>query len=119
MIRLVRERGFGFGFGFGGLKFYESNKFFSCLFPDDSLQVAVKDTLLLNEYGMLKDFSVNGLRNGIIIDGGVHVGLFSLKASPYANLVIEIEPVIENYRLLVENLRRNDVHNVVPINCAL
>lgn len=101
------------------VKFRVKDRYFSCFVPDDSLQTAVKDVLLLNEYGMIPQFSVDELNYGTIVDGGAHVGLFSLKSSPYAKCVIAIEPVRENYLLLTENLRRNRVSNVVPVNKAL
>jgi len=101
------------------IKFKEKDRSFVCLVPDDSIQTAIKDVLLLDEYGMAKDFKQEKFRDSIIVDAGAHVGLFSLKISPYARKVICIEPLEKNYRLLKENLYRNKIGNAEPLQKAL
>lgn len=60
-------------------------------------------------------------KEDIIIDVGAHVGIFTLKASRKATngLVVSVEPNPRNYKLLVENIRRNKLKNVVALKTAL
>jgi FkbM family methyltransferase len=55
----------------------------------------------------------------VVLDGGANVGVFSLLASRRARRVIAIEPDPLNFVFLVENIKRNGITNVVPINAAL
>jgi len=62
------------------------------------------------------------IRKGdIVIDVGAHVGVFTLKASRRANngLIIAVEPNPQNYKLLLENIKRNELRNVIALNIAL
>jgi FkbM family methyltransferase len=56
---------------------------------------------------------------GIVIDVGSHVGTFAIKWANKAKMVIAIEPVLENYNLIKDNLRNNNIGNVMVINEAL
>lgn len=65
---------------------------------------------------------LRGVKKGdVVIDIGAHVGIFTLRASRRAanGLVVAIEPHPLNYKLLVENVRRNELKNVVTLNMAL
>jgi FkbM family methyltransferase len=58
----------------------------------------------------------------VVFDIGAHIGSFSLKASRLVGregLVVALEPEIENYRMLEENIRINGLENVVPLLMAL
>jgi len=101
------------------VKFIENSKKFSCTIPDDQLFISVKDLVLLEEYELLDDFSLDNFREGFIVDAGAHVGLFSLKASTYAKKVLALEPLPYNYCLLESNLQDNNVKNVYPVKKAL
>jgi len=58
----------------------------------------------------------------VVLDVGAHIGSFSIKASRLVGreeLVVAVEPEIENYRMLAENIRINGLGNVVPLLMAL
>jgi hypothetical protein len=58
----------------------------------------------------------------IVIDGGAHIGLFTIKASKVVGnngLVIAVEPEPENFNLLCRNLKINSLVNVIPLKAAL
>jgi FkbM family methyltransferase len=79
------------------------------------------------EQGGYEAFSLElfleALRPGTtVIDGGAHIGLFSLMASPHVAadgriLAFEADPY--NFRALSATVRRNGLANVVPIGKAL
>jgi FkbM family methyltransferase len=77
----------------------------------------IKDVLMSGHYDLL------GLNAGdVVFDVGAHIGSFSLKASRLVGregLVVALEPEIENYRMLEENIRINGLENVVPLLMAL
>jgi len=54
-------------------------------------------------------------------DIAIDVGVFTLKASRRANngLIIAVEPNPQNYKLLLENIKRNKLRNVIALNIAL
>lgn len=99
------------------ITFEENFRTFDCLVPEQSLWGAVKDNLILSEYErcgiQLPDF------NGTVVDAGAHVGLFSLRAAPYASSVIAIEPHPMMAKLLKLNLRTNAIQNVAVLQKAL
>jgi FkbM family methyltransferase len=58
----------------------------------------------------------------MVIDGGAHIGFFTIKASKVVGndgLVIAVEPEPENFNLLCRNLKINSLVNVIPIKAAL
>lgn len=60
-------------------------------------------------------------KDDVVIDVGAHIGVFTLRAARRAveGLVIAVEPHPLNYRLLMENVKRNNLKNVVALNLAL
>lgn len=56
-----------------------------------------------------------------IIDIGSHIGLFALYASQFCTrgTIFCFEPVKENYDLLQENLKLNNIKNVIAFNLAV
>ncbi|MCD6096625.1 MAG: FkbM family methyltransferase [Thermoprotei archaeon] len=101
------------------VSFCVSSKSFKVLIPSDSIWGVVRGVLLDREYEYLPEFELHNYRNGIIIDAGAHVGLFSIMASLFAKEVIAIEPHPINFMLLKANMRRNNIRNVVTLNRAL
>ena len=65
----------------------------------------------------------NSLRSGIIVvDGGAHIGLYSLLAAPRIGVngrVFAFEPDPYNFQALVFNIAKNHCFNVIPIQKAL
>ncbi len=58
----------------------------------------------------------------VIIDIGAHNGYFSLyaaKNSAAGSKIYAFEPILENYKIFVENLRLNNVENVVTHNICV
>ena len=55
-------------------------------------------------------------RNGLVVDVGANVGVFSLFASRMARLVYSLEPASSNFSRLVSNTSRT--RNIVPLNLA-
>jgi FkbM family methyltransferase len=69
-----------------------------------------------------RDLYANALKPGIIVvDGGAHIGLFSiLAAQRLANCkIFSFEPDPYNFRALLFNLRSNQSKNVLPIRKAI
>ncbi len=54
-----------------------------------------------------------------MLDLGANVGYFSVLASRLAKKVFAFEPEPRNYALLLDNIRENEVANVMPISCAI
>ena len=60
-------------------------------------------------------------RGDVVIDVGAHVGMFAIKAARQVGdegLVIAIEPEPENLRLLEQNIRGNNLGNVIVVGKA-
>lgn len=58
--------------------------------------------------------------NSTVIDIGAHIGAFSVLAAARGARVLALEPTLENFRLLEENLRLNRLPGIVkPIKAAL
>lgn len=79
---------------------------------------AVVDDLRRDAYELTE---VPFLPGEVAIDVGAHVGVFStyLAKQHPAITIYAFEPVPPNFALLVRNLERNHVPNVVPVNMAL
>lgn len=101
------------------LGFVEDGKVFNCLIPSDCIWSVAKEILLIEEYEWLPKFELHNFKGKNIVDAGAHVGLFSVKASPYARKILAIEPHPMNYSLLKLNIRRNRILNIEPVNAAL
>jgi len=84
------------------------------IIPRDSLCI-IRDILheqIYDKYYKLTD-------NDVVIDVGAHVGIFTLKATQEAKLVIAVEPEPHNYRLLKYNVTMNNISNAICLNTAL
>lgn len=70
--------------------------------------------------GYLKEFDI--CRGDVVVDGGAYQGVFALVASKMVGdegKVIAFEPDSENYKKLIENIKLNDVKNIIPLNKGL
>jgi len=68
------------------------------------------------------DYQLDGLNlEGIVIDIGAHKGIVSCYlAKEYPNVtVLAYEPVKENYEAMLENIKRNNLKNIIPHNLAV
>jgi len=100
--------------------FKEGEKQFRATMPSHQMWVTVKDILVYEEYEFFKEFRLSNLPlEATVLDAGAFVGLYSLKASPYASHVVAIEPNRASYRYLEENIRMNGARNVESLNVGL
>ncbi|SVA84980.1 uncharacterized protein METZ01_LOCUS137834, partial [marine metagenome] len=80
--------------------------------------MALTHVWLIEEYHN-PDFKISN--NDTIVDVGAHIGLFSLFAAQFCKKgrVFCFEPVNDNYELLLENIKLNNITNIIPFNCAV
>jgi len=80
--------------------------------------MALTNVWLIEEYNKL-NFEINP--NDIVIDVGAHIGLFTLYASQFCSkgTIYSFEPVKENYKLLLENVKLNNLEQVNIFNLAV
>jgi len=78
---------------------------------------AVYALFIRNEY----DISKRNIKGKVVVDAGANIGIFSLMAAALgAKKVYAFEPVKETYELLKQNVKLNELENViVPVNKAL
>ena len=59
-------------------------------------------------------------RGGVFIDVGAHIGRYTLLASKRVGSegVVALEPIPENYKVLIENIKRSRVNNVIALLIA-
>jgi FkbM family methyltransferase len=60
-------------------------------------------------------------KDDVIVDIGAHIGTFSVMASNLANegMVYAFEPEPRNFAMLKDNIRINQLKNIVPFNVAV
>jgi FkbM family methyltransferase len=80
--------------------------------------MALTNVWLVEEYANDK-FEIKN--NDTIVDIGGHIGLFSLYAAEKCKLgkIFTFEPVKENFELLTENIKINNIENIIPENIAV
>ena len=80
--------------------------------------MALTNVWLIEEYKR-PNFEINS--NDVVIDIGAHIGLFTLYASQFCNegTIYSFEPVKENYELLLENVKSNNLEQVRIFNLAV
>ena len=71
----------------------------------------LRDIWVYEEYALPRELCHKEWEPHIVIDGGAHVGVFSLYAAKIlrAKYIVAIEPEGENFRLLLQNLTKNKV----------
>jgi FkbM family methyltransferase len=78
------------------------------------------DIAAIIENYFLNVYNVNYIRrNDYVIDLGAGIGDFALLASKKAEKVFAIEPNPKDYSTLLENIKRNNINNIIPINMAV
>lgn len=81
----------------------------------------VTDEAMINESWLSKDYTPKGFnikKGDTIIDIGAHIGSFTVYAAKIAKrgLVYSYEPYSENFKLLKENVKINNLKNVKIFN---
>lgn len=89
------------------------------LYRDDSDQ-SVIDEFFVDKMYRSAEFSILNSQFSIL-DIGAHIGIFSIYASVLnpQSQIIALEPEPNNYKLLKENLKLNNLKNITPIQSAL
>lgn len=90
----------------------------SLVLPDwDTLRPFIKSTFVSNTY----DATARNVAGRVVVDGGAHVGTFSLMAIMLgAKKVYAFEPVIPTYELLRKNIEINKLQDrIIATNKAL
>jgi len=65
-------------------------------------------------------YNVNNIKHGdYVVDLGAGIGDFSMLASKIAEKVFAIEPNPRDYNSLLENIKMNNMNNIIPINMAV
>lgn len=89
------------------------------------LRANTNDRVIFNEIWLRKAYIPSPdceIRpDDIVVDIGAHIGFFSIYAAEKARRgkVYAFEPVPENVRLLEENVKHNNLRNVIPIQKAV
>ncbi len=80
--------------------------------------MALTHVWMIQEYSK-KNFELND--DDIVVDVGAHIGLFALYASQFSKngKILCFEPIKQNYELLVENIKSNNIKNIFPFNYAV
>lgn len=88
------------------------------------LRVNSTDLMAFTHVWLIQEYSSPGFdihENDIVLDIGAHIGLFSLFASQFCKTgkIFCFEPIKENYEQLLENIKINNIKNIIPFNCAV
>ncbi len=85
---------------------------------DSTDLMALTHVWLIEEY-KYPDFEIR--ETDTVIDIGAHVGLFTLYASQFCNRgkIFSYEPMKENYKILVDNVKNNNLVNIKTFNLAV
>ena len=80
--------------------------------------MALTHVWLIEEYKK-ENFEIKP--NDVVIDVGAHIGLFTIYASQFCTngKIYSFEPVPENYELLLENIKLNNLDYVTTFNQAI
>jgi FkbM family methyltransferase len=80
----------------------------------DGLYLIPAELLKSNEEDLLNS------NDKIVIDGGAHIGTFTLRAAlATSGVIFAIEPYEENFKILKKNIALNKITNVIPIKVAI
>tara|TARA_B100000686_G_C16775162_1_gene967921 strand:+ start:1009 stop:1782 length:774 start_codon:yes stop_codon:yes gene_type:complete len=88
------------------------------------IRVNSTDLMALTHVWMIQEYYANNFEikdDDDVIDIGAHIGLFALYASQFCKngRIFCFEPIEENYNLLLENIKLNDIKNIIPFNLAV
>jgi len=90
---------------------------FQCI---DSASVLVVSPLYERSVVELLTNKLHNNINDVFIDVGAHIGKYTILAAKIAQegLIIALEPHPANYKLLLKNIRLNELQNVITLNVA-
>lgn len=82
------------------------------------------DLMALTNVWLTQEYTHQGFdikNNDLVLDIGAHIGLFALFASQFCKggKIFCFEPIKENYELLLENIKLNNIENIFPYNVAV
>ena len=82
------------------------------------------DLMALIHVWLIEEYKKSGFQinqNDIVLDIGAHIGLFTLYASQFCTkgLIYSFEPMKDNYELLLENIKSNNLEQVKFFNLAV
>jgi FkbM family methyltransferase len=82
------------------------------------------DLMALTHVWLIEEYKKSGFQinqNDIVLDIGAHIGLFTLYASQFCTngLIYSFEPMKDNYELLLENIKSNNLEQVKFFNLAV
>jgi FkbM family methyltransferase len=92
------------------------------LIPDAQTLRSTIYALFKTQYcylGVISKLFPGNPRFDAVIDVGANIGDFALSMADRARQVVAIEPAVQNFRVLVRNLRLNRVSNVVAYKLAV
>ncbi len=80
--------------------------------------MALTHVWLIEEYKK-ENFEIKP--HDVVVDVGAHIGLFTIYASQFCTegKIYYFEPVVENYELLLENIKLNNLNYVTSFNQAV
>jgi FkbM family methyltransferase len=88
------------------------------------LRVNSTDLQAFTNVWLLEEYKKEGFQmsdNDIVIDVGAHIGLFTIYASQFCKTgkIFSFEPVKENFEILTENIKNNNISNAIIFNKAV
>ncbi|MCD6457783.1 MAG: hypothetical protein J7K82_02935, partial [Thermoproteales archaeon] len=95
------------------IKFSVDERKFKAFIYDDAIAQVVREILLDRCYEFLPEFELKNFKGKRVVDGGAHVGLYSLVASAFAKEVISLEPHPITFRILEINKIINNAKNII------
>lgn len=109
---------FGLGEATRKVNFQVGNRIVRASVPEDAIFFGMKDILYNREYELYPAFELPNPRE-VVVDAGANAGLYAVIASIFSKKVIALEPDLESFNALSENLTANNIENVVAIRAAL
>ncbi len=82
------------------------------------------DLMALIHVWLIEEYKKSGFQinqNDVVIDIGAHIGLFTIYASQFCTKgsIFSFEPMKDNYQLLLENIKLNNLKQVKFFNLAV
>lgn len=115
-----------------GFNFYRKKSGLRAYFKKGYFQFKFKNGITVKSYydiccdlvdslrGYLKNYKLQ--KGDVVIDCGAYIGAFAMFAAKIVGsngLVFAFEPDKENYKKLLENIKLNELTNIIPINKGL
>mgnify|MGYP001445255217 CR=1 FL=1 len=88
------------------------------------IRIRSTDLMQLTTIWVIKEYDIPGFEikdNDTIIDIGGHIGLFTVFCKQFSNRgkIFCYEPFFENYKILKDNIKMNNLNNVISNNMAV